>query len=99
MDTSSAWNARRAYILQQLKEQGGQHLVLVRYGPQHSYFNELVYNEADIDRAQVVWARDMGTLQNRRLLEYFQDRRVWLLEINDDSSIPQPLAFDKGVVP
>ena len=98
-DTSSAWYAQRARILQQLKEQGGQHLVLVRYGPQHSFRNELVYNEADIDRAQVVWARDMGTLQNRQLMEYFQDRRVWLLEINDDRSIPQPLAFAKGVVP
>ena len=29
-----------------------------------------VYNRADIDRAEIVWARDMGS-RNRELLEYF----------------------------
>jgi len=41
---------------------------------------EWVYNGADIDSAPVVWARDMGTAKNRELLEYYSDRKVWLLE-------------------
>jgi hypothetical protein len=38
-----------------------------------------VYNEADIDGARVVWARDLGPAGNRDLLAHFDDRRVWTL--------------------
>jgi hypothetical protein len=39
---------------------------------------ELVYNDADIDAARIVWARDMGP-QNLELIQYFHDRKVWLV--------------------
>jgi hypothetical protein len=42
-----------------LKEEQGRHLVIVRYGPRHSEHDEWVYNEAEIDGARVLWARDM----------------------------------------
>jgi hypothetical protein len=38
-----------------------------------------VFNNADIDGSKVIWARDMGA-QNVELLQYFNQRRVWLLE-------------------
>jgi hypothetical protein len=41
------------------------------------------YNASDIDAAKIVWAREMSPEQNRRLLEYFADRRVWLLEADE----------------
>ncbi len=71
----SGWQFKRARILRQLTQDGGRHLVIVRYGSQHSPHAEWVYNEADIDNAPVVWAREMDMVQNRKLLEYFKDRR------------------------
>jgi hypothetical protein len=74
------WIENREKITAKLKQEPGQHLVVVRYGGHHSMHQEWVFNEADIDRAKIVWAREMDVEQNRRLLEYFKDRRVWLLK-------------------
>ena len=80
-------NLQRAAVLRELSQfQGGQ-LVLVRYGDHHDVDREWVWNEADIDHAKVVWARDMGELQNEELLQYFRNRRVW--RINGDDSQPK----------
>jgi hypothetical protein len=91
---SNVWHQERAQLLAQLKQDGERHLVIVRYGPKHSWHNEWVYNEADIDSARVVWAREMDVTQNRRLLEYFKDRQPWLLEANGGDSpsklVPYP---------
>src|SRR5262249_28822049 len=77
---SQSWTTERAQILAQLKEDGRDHLVIMRYGPWHSPHNEWVYNEADIDSSKVVWAREMDMAHNRTLLEYFKGRQVWLVE-------------------
>src|SRR5262249_1625102 len=57
-DTTPQWYFQRARIRHQLEKDGRQHLVIVRYGTAHWPLQEWVYNEADIDRAKVVWARD-----------------------------------------
>jgi hypothetical protein len=73
-------NLRRAAVLKHLENSPGQHLVIVRYAPQHDFINdEWVFNNADIDGSKVIWARDMGT-QNRELVEYFRARNIWLVE-------------------
>jgi hypothetical protein len=74
------FHMQRARMLADLEQQGGTHLVIVHYEPTHNPHHEWVYNRADIDQAAVVWARDMGPSKNRELLDYFTDRRVWLLE-------------------
>jgi hypothetical protein len=55
--------------------------VIVRYLAQDP-FHEWVYNQADIDAADVIWAQDMGD-KNQELTKYFGQRRVWLLEPNE----------------
>jgi hypothetical protein len=60
----------------------GESLVIVRYGPEHSPYEEWIYNEADIDAAKVVWAGEMGPEAMRELLSYFKDRRLWLLKVD-----------------
>jgi hypothetical protein len=79
----SPFAKQRADLLAELQQSGNErHLIVVRYGPGHVRHEELVYNDADIDGARVVWARDMGPEELARLLRYFQDRTVWLLIVN-----------------
>jgi len=73
-------NLSRAKILSDLKKQPGQHLVIVRYGHPHYIHDEWVYNDADIDSAKVVWARELQNEQDDKLLSYFQRRHIWLVE-------------------
>ena len=70
----------RVAVSQQLSEAPGRQLVFVRYWPQHIFQKEWVYNEADIDHARIVWARDLGSAEDQKLLAYYPDRRAWLLE-------------------
>jgi murein tripeptide amidase MpaA len=84
---------RRVELERQLRERGGRHLVLVRYRDHNQPVlinNEWVYNAAEIDQSQVVWARELDPEHNRRLLEYFKDRQVWLVNPDDASVAPLP---------
>jgi hypothetical protein len=78
-----AWprgNLDRRQLVSELNNLSGHHLVIVRYGdnPEVNRARELVYNNADIDHARIVWARDMGA-KNLELIRYFHDRHVWLV--------------------
>jgi energy-coupling factor transporter transmembrane protein EcfT len=66
---------RRQQIAQSLVAQGGRHLVIVA----PDVF-DAVYNGADLERAPIVWARDLGNDANARLRAHYRDRSVWLLE-------------------
>ncbi|UCE86006.1 MAG: hypothetical protein JSU66_17045 [Deltaproteobacteria bacterium] len=74
------WHYQRARLLASLERDGARHLVIVRYGASHNAHQDWVSNRADVDGSAVVWARDMGPQRNAPLLEYFGDRRVWLLQ-------------------
>jgi len=87
----SNYGYQRAQMIHDLKQQGGQHLVLVRYTPNHDKAEEWIYNAASIDSSAVVWAHDMGPMWNRELLNYYPTRRVWLL--NADARPPQLLPY------
>ena len=73
----------RAGIQDELQRMPANQLVIVRYKPDHEPFAEWVYNDADIDHAKVVWAREMDSAQNDKLLEYYKNRQAWLLEADD----------------
>jgi hypothetical protein len=70
----------RPQIIDYLQTKGGGHLVLVHYRPNHLVQHEWVYNTAQIDDAPVVWARELSPRQNQKLLDYFADRQVWVLD-------------------
>jgi hypothetical protein len=67
----------RVAISRKLGATTGHHLVFVTYSSDHDVNQEWVYNRADIDYSRIVWARDMGNSENRKLIEYYGDRQVW----------------------
>ena len=83
-------SAARVRIEQELAAQPGKQLIIVRYAPNHNPHGEWVYNLADIDAARIVWARELGTEQDEKLLSYFQDRKAWLFEPDRDTTLLKP---------
>jgi len=81
------WSVDRARIVKELENTPCKHLVIVRYAPDHFVHHEWVYNGADIDCSKTVWAREIPGMDMTPLLNYFRDRRVWLLQA--DQKPPQ----------
>ncbi len=77
---SEYWYTARQQLSEALKFVPGKHLILVRYSPSHFPQEEWVYNRANIDGANVVWARDDSEQAESDLPQYFADRRIWVLE-------------------
>jgi hypothetical protein len=69
----------RQSVEDQLSRSPGDQLVFVQYAPSHK-FQEWIHNAAAIDSARVVWANDLGTEENARLLSHYPNRKAWLLE-------------------
>jgi hypothetical protein len=84
-------NLGRARIAARLAREAGPQLAIVRYGRGHNPFEEWVYNEASIDAAHVVWARELDEAGNRELLRYYPNRRVWLVDA--DATPPRLSAY------
>ena len=84
----------RTQVRHFLERQPGRQLAIVRYDGEHDVRNEWVYNAADIDASQVVWARDMSAADNRELLDYYKDRKVWLVE--PDQTPPQVSRYPRS---
>ena len=74
------WHLDRANIERDLGRSGGEHIILVRYAEKHNPHHEWVYNAAEIDAADVIWARSLGTERDQRLRDYFHDRSIWHLD-------------------
>ena len=89
-------NAPRPMLQTFLERSEGRHLVIVKYGPNHGVHREWVYNKADIDTAKVIWARDMGPVENQELINYFADRRTWLLEPDESPPRLRPYSTFSG---
>ncbi len=77
------WALSRSHIQNQLIESGGQHVLFVRYLPEHNIHWEWIYNSAEIDEQQVVWARDLGQERNSPLVDYYDDRTAWVAVVQN----------------
>jgi hypothetical protein len=83
------WFYRRQAILEALNREPEKSIVIVKYDPDHNPHREWVYNAADVTSAKVILARDMGA-QNKELLDYFRDRKAWVLHADAENPEPEP---------
>jgi hypothetical protein len=87
----------RNSIAQELAHKPGRQLVLVRYSAGHNPLEEWVWNRADIDGSQTVWARAIDPANDRELIQYFRDRQpgrqVWMLDA--DQTPPRLAAYSE----
>jgi hypothetical protein len=75
-------NLSKSRIEEKLDGLPGKHLVFVKAKTDPYNLLQWIYNDADIDRAEIVWARDLGAERNARLIAYFGDRTVWVVDPN-----------------
>jgi hypothetical protein len=88
VQAENAKNAQKQSVEQELLSKGpGQHVIFVRYSGLHSPHEEWIYNPADIDAAPVIWARDMGQVENERLRRYYAGRSFWLFKPAESMSL------------
>ena len=80
----------RFAIQQSMEQLPGKQLIIVNAAAFHSPDQEWVYNKADIDSSRVIWARDMGAVENRKLINYYPGRRVWWLAVDNLPPVPVP---------
>lgn len=75
------WVSREKFV-PLLEAKPGKHLVLIRYDePLHSNDNAWTFNLANLKDAKIVWVREASDPnENRRMIEYFKGRTVWLAE-------------------
>jgi hypothetical protein len=74
------YGTERSAIESYLKQQTGKQLALVRYAYTREPMDQWVYNGSAIDDSKVVWAGEGDSVGNRELLNYYHDRKVWLVE-------------------
>ncbi|QDU16073.1 hypothetical protein CA11_39010 [Gimesia maris] len=73
--------ANRVNLIEQLKKMPQKDLIFVKYSPDHNPHFDWVYNRADIDHSEVVWALSLTSAENQKLIDYFPDRKVWQLSV------------------
>lgn len=83
--TPPAFVQAREYISSCMQSESGQHVVFVTYDSEPLLNAEWVYNGADIDDSDIVWARSRSAQANEGLRVYYEDRRSWTLEVGSES--------------
>jgi hypothetical protein len=83
LGVASAPVSEREQLIDRLDQIGGRHAVVVRYGPDHRFHDEWVYNGANIDASSIVWVRWLGTVADARVAHYYPERLMWLADVSD----------------
>ncbi len=83
----------KARITAELEKLPGQHLVFVSTKSDPNNLFQWIYNDAEIDRSRIVWARDLGPERNAQLIAYFAGRHVW--QVNPNVQPAERVAYEQ----
>jgi len=75
-------NPNKARMTAELERTPGNHLVFVKAKTDPNNLFQWIYNDAEIDAARIVWARDLGAERNAELAHYYAGRATWLVDPN-----------------
>jgi hypothetical protein len=89
------WVSRERFV-PRLQAQPGKHLVLIHYNAStHQDDDAWTFNNANLETSKIVWARESEDPdENRRLMQYFSGRKVWLAE--PDAKPQRIVPYPKG---
>ena len=90
-------NRHKAKFTAKLDRIAGDHLVFVKPKTDPYNFLQWIYNRADIDKAHIVWARDLGAEKNAALRKHFATRKVWIVDPNVEPATMTPLRMESAV--
>jgi len=93
------YGTERAQIDSRLESLPDKQLVLVREPYNRDSLDQWVYNAPDIDHSKVVWANDMTPADNLQLIEYYRDRKVWLVEMDTLPATVSPYPVPAQLTP
>jgi hypothetical protein len=93
------YGTERAQIQSRLESLPDKQLVLVREPYNRDSLDQWVYNDPDIDHSKVVWANDMAPADNLQLIEYYRDRKVWLVEMDTQPATVSPYPMPAQLTP
>ncbi len=93
------YGTERAQIEAGLEHLPEKQLVLVRASDKRESLDQWVYNAADIDSSKVVWANDMSAADNLQLIQYYRDRKVWLVEMDTLPATVSPYPVPTQLTP
>ncbi len=74
--------AIRKSVLQKLDQAPGKKVVFVEYAPGSDVNQEWIFNRADIDSSQTIWAYEMGPQKDQEVIDYYPHRQFWRLVAN-----------------
>jgi hypothetical protein len=82
-DTMSVQPDARETAIRRLENSPGKHLVFVHYGAHHPWYDEWVFNDADLRSSRIVFARMCTPESDLALAQVMKDRDVWIASPDD----------------
>ena len=64
--------------------------MFVRDSTKRDPLDQWVYNGPDIDASKVVWALEMDAANNQELMQYYPDRKAWLIKMDTQPATISP---------